>query len=190
MQPGCRTMATGVGTHGLSSHGLLRLLVAAIVAMALVVGLGGAPASSASTKACRVRDLGTGRAYTQPQATVDAAKPGARLTVRDTCVGSTVFGKMLTTMDVKTKRSGKSKLSGGNPVRVLAIGKGARVKLRGLEILHGRAFRGAGIYNRGYLILVDVQVRRNDGGEGNYRGGARASTTRAACGLMEPHASS
>lgn len=39
-------MATRADTHGLMSHGLLRLLVAAIVALALVLTLGATPAAA------------------------------------------------------------------------------------------------------------------------------------------------
>ena len=42
-------MATRADTHGLTSHGLLRLLIAAMVALALVLTLGATPAAAQSS---------------------------------------------------------------------------------------------------------------------------------------------
>lgn len=165
-----------MGGSLVTQHGAWRLLIAAIVALALVLTLGANSASAASPKACRVKDLGSSKTYSQLQAAVNAARKGARLTVRGTCKGETVIRKNLTILGTRSKRSGLPRLSGDRKSRVLRIEKGAHVTMRGLVITQGKVLVrmkgtsrrtgvGGGILNRGTLVLLDVQVWRNRTGE-------------------------
>ena len=168
--------------------GAWRLLVAAIVALALIGVMEAVPAVGASPRACQVRNLNTGRTYQRLQRAVDAARSGHRLTVRGLCRGSTVISKRLSIKGLRNRRSGRPSLSGVGKFRVLTVAPGARVTVRGLVVLRGRSvvparttasnvrvagrlngFGGA-ILNRGSLTLIDVQVRRSTAGR-NGRGG-------------------
>ncbi len=141
-------------------HEVWRLLLAALVAFALVTSLGTTSVSAAS-KGCSVKNKANGRTYSTLQAAVNAAKKGAHLTVKGTCKGGTVISKSLTITGVRTRKSGHPTLSGADRVRVLKIDMGARVKLGDLAVVRGRASVGAGIHNRGTLVLANVQVRQN-----------------------------
>lgn len=141
-------------------YGARRLLISAIVALSLVMTLGASPVAVASPGSCRVRDLDSGRTYNRLQAAVRAARTGDRLAVRGTCIGRTVISKNLTIVGIRTKRSGEPRLSGADQVRVLDIRKGARVTIRRLVVVQGRALRGGGIRNYGTLVLSNVRVRR------------------------------
>lgn len=169
--------------------GAWRLLIAAIVAVALIGGIDAVPAVGASPRACQIRNVNTGQTYQRLQRAVDAARSGHRLAVRGLCRGSTVIGKRLAIKGVRKGRSGQPSLSGVGKFRVLTIAPGARVTLRGLVVLRGKSvvpartsarnvqvagrlngFGGA-ILNRGSLTLIDVQVRRSTAGRGGRGGG-------------------
>jgi len=156
-----------------SSSGFVVALAAAVaVALALTLALP-SPAAANSATDCRVRNLGSGRTFTSVQKAVDAARRGARLTVRGTCTGATVIRRSIAITGVETKRWGPPLLSGGGKARVLKISNGARVKLSDLAVVRGRAVVGAGIHNRGTLVLANVQVRRNRAIRVGYGGGIR-----------------
>jgi hypothetical protein len=144
--------------------GLWRLLVAAIVALALTVTLGAMSASATKSSSCQVTNTDTGRTFPRLQQAVDAAKPGAHLIVKGTCYGGTFIDKDLAIVGKKTKRSGKPVLDGDNKARVLTIKPTVKVSIRSLVIRKGRASRvpdGGGISNKGRLTLLDVVVGGN-----------------------------
>jgi len=76
-----------------ATHDTRRLLLAIIVVLAVVMGLGATSASAAPPTVCRVQNTDTGTTYQALQPAVDAASRGARLIVRGTCVGTTIIGK-------------------------------------------------------------------------------------------------
>ena len=115
----------------------LGLLVAAALVLVLVLTLEASPAAGDSRRACRVTNTDSGKSYTALQAAVDAAKSGARLTIRGTCVGNTVVAKDLTLAGVNSRLNGEPRLSGGLHARVLTIEKSAVVELRDVEIRGG-----------------------------------------------------
>jgi len=157
-----------------ATHATSRLLIAVIVALALMVILGASSATAASPKACRVQNADTGRSYRGLQMAVHAAKPRQRLVVRGTCRGTTYVAKNLTIEGKWTRRHGVPTLDGNRRSRVLLVRPGVRLVIRKLAIQHGRAGRGAGIYNRGTLTLRDVVVRdcrAANGGGGIYNKG-------------------
>jgi hypothetical protein len=156
--------------------GFWRLIVAAIVAVALLMALGATSVSAASPTACRVQNTDSGKTYTALPPAVDAARDGDRLTVRGTCVGGTVIDKKLVIEGMRSSTSGKPTLSGAGKVRVAETEKGVRVKLLGLVIMRGGVVpqegwsrwdpsnprvRGTGILNRGHMVLRDVVVTKN-----------------------------
>ncbi len=151
-------------TARLISSGIWRFLISAIVALVLVATLG-ATSVSAATNGCSVKNKATGRTYSTLQAAVNAARPKATLLVRGTCKGGTVISRSLTITGAKTKRTGIPTLTGAHRHRVLNIRRHVTVRLTGLQVIRGRAIRGAGIWNTGTLVLRDVIVRRNDTGE-------------------------
>ena len=146
-------------TSRLGSPHIVTGRVAVILASLLIVTSGAAPAAGASVKSCRVTNADSGQTHTRAQHAVNAAKPGARLVVSGICYGGTVIDRDLVLEGFQTADSGRPMLSGAGRVRVLTIESGVRVKVRGLVILRGQAFRGAGIRNRGNLVLRDVIVR-------------------------------
>ena len=154
---------------------VLPLLLVAIVALALLMALGGTPASASST-ACRVRNTETGTTYAVLQAAVDAASKGDRLTVTGTCHGTTVLDRDLFITGLETESSGRPILDGDASDTVLTV-LWAEVRIESLTIEDGEAIRcwfpkvrrpcGGGITNRGgTLNLRDVVVRRNSGTDG------------------------
>jgi len=157
-------------TARLGAHGRVRQLAAS--ALVLVLTLEASRAAAASTNACRVRNTDSGRTYTALQQAVDAAKPGAHLILKGTCVGETFIDKDLVLEGVRTETSGAPTLSGADNVRVLRIAPGVGVQMRDLVMVRGEALNGGGILNRGNLVLRDVIVRRSDTGDGiGGRGG-------------------
>jgi hypothetical protein len=163
-------------TRWTATHDIWRILIATAVALALLVTLGAASATAASPTACRVQNTDSGKDYQTPQAAVDAARKGDRLTVRGTCIGGTVIDRNLVIEGINTTTLGKATLSGAGKVRVVETEKGVRVKLRGLVIMRGGVVikgsllrldgynghvRGTGILNRGRMILRDILVTRN-----------------------------
>ena len=163
-------------------------LVAAIFAVALVMTLGAASASAASSTSCRVQNTVTGKTYTALQAAVDAASRGDRLTVRGKCEGGVVIDRDLIIAGVRTMSTGDPTLAGAGNTSVVRIVRGSRVKLSDLVIRDGHARRphegfsvrrrgllGGGITNRGTLTLRNVTVRDNVaeyGGGGIWNAGA------------------
>ncbi len=141
-------------------------VLSALVMVVLLTTLIVVPASAAS-KDCSVKNKANGRTYSTLQAAVSAAKKGAHLTVMGTCRGGTVISKNLTVVGIKTKRTGQPRLSGAGKVRVLDVRKGVRVKVQHLAVVAGRASKGAGIRNRGNLILADVLITQNNAGRVN-----------------------
>jgi hypothetical protein len=172
------------------------VLLTYVMATVLLLTVGAAPAASASPKACRVTNASSGQTYPGLQAAVDAAKRSDRLTVRGVCHGGTVIDKSLVIEGVTTPTSGEAILDGDREARVMLVGSGIRVKLRGLVIRDGDAHiaqwvtkwrdgdpryvgrcaggdvscgrMGGGIHNKGTLVLRDVVVRDNVAG---YTGG-------------------
>ena len=150
-----------------TTHGMWQPFLAAVVALSLVMTLG-ATSAAAGSATCLVMNTDTGRTHTRLQQAVDAAKPGAQLVVKGTCIGATVIGKKLIIVGKRTKRLGKPKLSGGGTVElsghgrvgILRVKRSAWVRLRSLEILRGRGLIVV-VHPRGRLLLSDVLVHRN-----------------------------
>jgi len=172
-------------TRRTTTHGTRRILVAAIVALALVTTLGATSASAASPAACRVQNTDSGKTYKALQDAVDAASKGDRLTVMGTCIGKTTIDKKLVIEGIRKQDSGTPTLSGAGKVRVVIIQKDATVAMRDLVIRGGKVTHGqydedrkggAGVRNQGTLTLSEVVVRGNsatpwgDGG-GIYNAG-------------------
>ena len=168
--------------HGLGVHGW-RWLISAL-AVALLMALGATSASAAPSATCTVTNTDTGRTFPRLQRAVDAAKPGAHLVVKGTCLGGTFIDKSLAIRGVKTRRTGKPVLDGGRPpytaegsTRVLTIKPKVKVRIQSLVIRDGRAGRipdGGGISNKGRLTLRNVIVRGNTAwrhGGGIYNAG-------------------
>ena len=155
-----------MGTRLTTTQGLWRLRVAAMAALALQVTLGATSASAAKSTTCSVMNTDRGEAYTRLQAAVDAARPGAHLVVKGTCLGGTVIDKSLVIDGIWTRASGKPTLTGHGESRVMDVGKRVRVSLRGLVITDGRAVWGGGILNEGRLTMRDVTVRQNSAAQG------------------------
>lgn len=124
---------------------------------------------------CRVINTSSGHGYPGLQQAVDAAEPGAGLTVAGTCPGTTVVGKNLTI----TGRTGAI-LTGDQAGSVLTITDGASVRLDTLTITKGDAPSGGGIANNaGTVTLNDSTVTGNnaeDNGGGIYNGPAGTVT--------------
>ena len=184
-------MTTHLSTRP-TGHGVLRLLVAAVVAFALVVTLGGAPAAAATSRSCSVKNKDSGRTYSRLQAAVRYAKPKQHLRVRGKCSGAVVVKKNLSIDGVKTRRKGRPTLDGKRRVRVLRVKPGVKLTLRRLTVQNGRAKHGGGaIMNRGTLKLRDVVVRRSRAAAGGgifnagnlwMRGSTRVKRNQAAEG--------
>ena len=182
-------MSLDSGTHHLGTHAMVRLVIAAVLALALILTLEVSPAAAASRKTCQVSDAESGQTYGRLQQAVDAAKPGARLVVLGVCHGGTFIDKNLAIIGKRTGRLGLPVLDGDGNVRVLVIKPGANVNLRSLHIREGwwkRGYgtltisRGGGISNKGRLTLQDVAVSNGGGihsmGTLRIRGWAVASS--------------
>ena len=167
-------------THG--HLGVRPLLLAGLAVVTFITTLGATSASAAKSATCTVTNTDSGRTFPRLQQAVDAAKPGAHLVVKGTCLGGTFIDKSLAIRGVKTRRTGKPVLDGGHPnpegsTRVLTIKPKINVSIRDLVIRNGRATRipnGGGISNKGRLTLRDVVVRDNRAvrGGGIYNDGA------------------
>jgi hypothetical protein len=166
-------MEAGHGSHPLGAHGWLGLLAAAVLLIVFILTLEVSSATAASPKACRVTNATTELVYGRLQQAVNAAKPGARLTVRGVCQGGTFIDRDVTIQGSKTRSSGKPILDGGHRARVIVIKPGVRVGLRDLSIIGGKAHLdrpGGGISNKGRLTLRDVVLHDNDSFVGNTAG--------------------
>jgi hypothetical protein len=143
--------------------GLWRLLVAAIVALALIVTLGPMSASATKSSSCSVTNTDSGQTFTVLQQAVDAATSGDRLVIRGTCHGPTVIDKDLALTGTWTERRGRPVLRGvrGSARTVtVTVAKGTRVSMRTLVISGPVALgRPRGIINHGTLSLRDVVLR-------------------------------
>jgi hypothetical protein len=153
----------------------LRAAIASIGSLALAAALlAAAPAAAASPTACRVKNPDTGVTKNSLQKAHDAAKAGQRLTVRGTCVGTTVLRKSLSITGITTATSGKPTLDAKLDGRVVTVRPGVTVTMKRLTI-RGGATRasGGGINNAGTLVLRDVVVRGNTAyvGGGVFNGG-------------------
>ena len=146
--------------HGLGAHTWRALMSALAVTMLVTLGTTSASARSAT---CSVTNTDSGRSFPRLQQAVDAAKPGARLTVRGICHGKTVIDKRLLIVGVTTRRFGPPKLTRYAKPLVLEVLPRGRVKLWDLVVLLGDSFDYSypGISNEGNLVLRDVVVRRN-----------------------------
>jgi hypothetical protein len=145
------------------------LFIAAIFAVALAMTLAATPSSAAGTATCSVTNADSGRAFPRLQQAVDAAKPGAQLVVKGTCIGGIFIDRDLVIVGQRTKRLGKPILDSDGRDRVLKVRRGVRVAMSDLTLQDGRTDRrGGGIVNRGTLRLTRVVVRDNrsqsDGG--------------------------
>jgi hypothetical protein len=152
-----------------TTRGTLRLLVAAIFAVTLTMAQT-IPASAGSPTDCRVRNTVTGKTYTAPQAAVDAAKRGDRLTVRGTCRGRTIIDRSIVIVGVPEADPRRPPtLTGGNKAWVIVLRKALKVRIGGLRIqgTEDPCYAGQGIRNLGNLTLSDVEVRRLYGGIAN-----------------------
>jgi hypothetical protein len=163
--------------HAAGVPGRRRRLGILLIAAALQA-VGATPTWAAPLPACRVTNASGSESFTTLQAALGAASRGDRLVVRGTCSGGASIDKGIVVVGLASERTGTARLTGDRKVRVLDIAAGIRVKLRDLQIVRGWAHRGAGIRNRGNLILADVTVRgsatskqlRGDGGGVYNRG--------------------
>ena len=105
---------------------------------------------------------------------MDAAKPGDRLSIKGTCIGTTVLDKGLVIEGVGSSRAGGAVLDGDHEGLVLMVRKGVTASVVALTIENGRGrqqkdgprtpwLRAAGVENHGKLTLHDVRVRGNVG---------------------------
>ena len=109
-----------------------------------------APATASSR--CRVENLDTGVTRQALQRAVDDASAGNRLSVRGTCVGSTLINKDLRISGIETATSGPPTLDGAGQGRVVTVGSPdythGSVVLTDLTITGRRSRNGGGIRNR------------------------------------------
>ncbi len=112
-------------------------------------------------KACRVRNIDSGKTRTSLQKAVEAARAGDRLTVRGICRGLSTVGKDLAISGIRTKGSGEPTLAGMDRGTVVSIPAGVSVTIGALTIRAGASKQGGGIVNRGALKLRNVVVRGN-----------------------------
>ena len=122
--------------------GVRPLLLAALMVVTLVLTLGATSASAAKAATCSVKNTDTGTRTLALQQAVDAAKPGAHLVVKGTCVGGTFIDKDIAIAGVATRETGKPVLDGVERARVIAVKPGVRVSIRDLTIRDGRARKG------------------------------------------------
>ena len=78
-------------THG--HLGVRPLLLAGLAVVTCITTLGATSASAAKSATCTVTNTDTGRTFPRLQQAVDAAKPGAHLVVKGTCLGGTFIDK-------------------------------------------------------------------------------------------------
>ena len=146
---------------------VLATALAGVMAAGLVVAMAPAePASAATPKACKVRNVTKGASFSSLAAAVKIARNGNKLTVKGTCKGSTaVGGKRLTITGVRTKTSGVPTLMSNGKAPVLKVkGPSAVVTLKKLSVKGDPdrvlGFEGGGIkVERGKLVLRSVIVR-------------------------------
>ncbi len=145
---------------------LSTLAIALISMFALAVTLPVAPASAATAKTCKVRNVTRGISYRSFPVAVKAARNGNKLTVKGACRGrAEVHSKRLTIVGVRTKRSGTPILRVTRKGRVLTLyGTSSNVTLRSLVIKGLPRVRlgwvgGAIKNNRGVLTLRDTFVK-------------------------------
>ena len=99
------------------------------------------------------------------QAAIDAAAPGATLTLCPGTWALTSGIRITQNLTLVGAGAGQTVLDGGgNPIRVLQIAPGASVTVQDLTIAKGvstAGFEGGGIYNEGTLRLLGVTVTGN-----------------------------
>ena len=168
-------MDARLGSHHLDTHGWLRLLVAAVLVLALLLTLEATPAAGASTKACRITNTRTGQNHERLQTAVNSARRGTRLIIKGTCHGKTVIDKSLVIEGARSHRTGSPVLDGDGKTGVLRIRRGAdaqrrvHLTIRRLTIRDGYnpiGYGGGISNNRGTLKLRDVVVRQSEAGWG------------------------
>src|SRR5262245_12730386 len=139
-----------------------------------------APHATAVTNSCRARNLSAGDPSSSDlQSVIDAATPGATITVRNICVGPFVVGKDLTIVGRSAAAAPKPILDGNAEDSVLTVD--AAVTVANVAIMHGAkpvgtGDNGGGVSNTGTLTLRNVVVRANRALEGGgiYNGGTLA----------------
>jgi hypothetical protein len=142
----------------------MRRLIAVCAAAVLTAGL--APTfvpATASTPACRVRNVDTGTTYVGSganlQTAIDEATSGATLRIRGVCVGgfrieSEERGRQLTLVGVATERVPVPRLDAQQRRRVLTIRR-TDVTIRNLLLTNGFAeYAGGGIYTSGGTLTL------------------------------------
>jgi hypothetical protein len=170
-------MSFDSGTHHVGTHAMLRLVIVAMLALALILTLEVSPTAAASAKACRVTNTDSGRTFPRLQQAVDAATPGERLVVKGTCVGRTNIDRDLVITGVRTPRTGRPVLQAPKRSKPLGVAASVSVTLIDLTVRDGNPPMlntlavdnvplGGGIDNRGTLTLNNVTVRDNKAGEG------------------------
>ena len=102
----------------------LTLLTAGLLVAALLVPVVATEVGAAAPKACRVKNLKTGKVTKNLAKAVRLARKGHRLTVRGTCHGRTYVGKSLSVKGVRVKGSGRPTLDADDKGRVLTIKAG------------------------------------------------------------------
>jgi len=133
---------------GRTLHIIWRRVVAAaatgalVGAVAVVVAAGPAYATTVN---CPADNL---------QTAINAAAPGATLTITGTCTGQFFVPKNLTLKGMAT-------LDGANNGTTLAIPTGVTAKVLYLTIQHGKNDVGGGIFNSGTLTVTDATVTAN-----------------------------
>ena len=145
-----------------------RRITPVVVLFVVVAATLGALAPMAGAKApCRARNVtqGTPRS-TDLQAVLDAAASGDVIAIKFVCQGNFTIDTSLTMVGRSSSRVPKPVLLANGVGRVLVVN--ASATLKNLKITGGDAGSdfGGGIWNHADLVLRDVLVRGNRGGQG------------------------
>ena len=132
---------------------------------------------AAGKPTCLVENVASHSSFRSLQAAVQAARSGAELRVKGTCVGNTMILKDLAIRGKSNPGFGPATLDGANAGRVLTIQGGVTVTLDGLRVTNGNATFGGGIAtvvdrdNPGLNVVTIVHSVIRDNSATDYGGG-------------------
>ena len=132
------------------------LLTAFLLASLFITASPARPAYAATLTVTNNNDSGTGSLR---QAIADS-NPGDTIDFDDDLSGDTITLDSQLTIDKHltidaTSLASNVIISGNDNVRVFYVNAGVTAELKGLEIVHGQADNGGGIYNGGELTVTD-----------------------------------